>query len=148
MQDPKNLEVTEHAYRIAIGVYRLTATFPDEERYGLTQQMRRAAVSIGSNISEGCGRRGDRELLHSLYTAIAEAKELAYQLRVSDGLDFGSSSERARLAGDLDRLERMLNRLTAYLRANTARKAKKGRPLTGALSSPHRPTIQPTHSPP
>ena len=128
MQDPKNLEVTEHAYRIAIGVYRLTATFPDGERFGLTQQMRRAAVSIGSNISEGCGRRGDRELLNSLYIAVAEAKELAYQLRVSDGLDFGSSPERARLAGDLDRLERMLNRLTAYLRANTGRKTKRDAP--------------------
>ena len=125
MQDPKNLEVTEYAYRIAIAVYRLTATFPDEERFGLTQQMRRAAVSIGSNISEGCGRRGDRELLHSLYTAVAEAKELAYQLRVSDGLDFGNSLARARVAGELDRLERMLNRLTAYLRAQTEREKKK-----------------------
>ena len=130
MQDPRNLDVTEHAYRIAIDVYRLTATFPNEERYGLTQQMRRAAVSIGSNISEGCGRRGDRELLNSLYIAFAEAKELAYQLRVSDGLEFGSSSERARVAGELDRLERMLNRLTAYLRANTARRTQKERPPT------------------
>jgi four helix bundle protein len=128
MQDPKNLEVTEYAYRIAIGVYRLTATFPDEERYGLTQQMRRAAVSIGSNISEGCGRRGNRELLHSLYTAIAEAKELAFQLRVSDGLDLGSSSERAQLGAELDRLERMLNRLTAYLRTNATRQTKRDAP--------------------
>jgi len=124
MQDPKNLEVTEHAYRIAIDIYRLTANFPNEERYGLTQQMRRAAVSIGSNISEGCGRRGDRELLHSLYTAVAEAKELAFQLRISDGLEFGRSAERVRVARELDRLERMLNRLTAYLRAHTARQAK------------------------
>ena len=128
MQDPNSLEVTEHAYRIAIGVYRLTATFPTEERFGLMQQMRRAAVSIGSNISEGCGRRGDRELLQSLYTAIAEAKELAYQLRVSDGLQFGTDSERQRLRGDLDRLERMLNRLTAYLRSNIARKTKRDAP--------------------
>jgi four helix bundle protein len=128
MQDPNNLEVTEHAYRIAIDVYRLTATFPDDERFGLTQQMRRAAVSIGSNISEGCGRRGDRELLHSLYTAVAEAKELAYQLRLSDGLAFGASSERARVAAAVDHLERMLNRLTAYLRARTARRTKKDAP--------------------
>jgi four helix bundle protein len=120
MQNPKNLEVTEHAYRIAIDVCRLTATFPHEERYGLTQQMRRAAVSIGSDSSEGCGRRGDRELLHSLYTAVAEAKELAFQLRVSDGLEFGSSTERVRVVRELDRVERMLNRLTAYLRAQTA----------------------------
>ena len=128
MQDPKNLAVTEHAYRLAIGVYRLTATFPAEERYGLVQQMRRAAVSIGSNISEGCGRRGDRELLNCLYVSLAEAKELAFQLRVSDGLQFGTASERQEVSGDLDRVERMLNRLTAYLRANTARKTKKDAP--------------------
>lgn len=132
MQDPKNLAVTEHAYRLAIGVYRLTATFPAEERFTLVQQMRRAAVSIGSNISEGCGRRGDRELLNCLYIAFAEAKELGFQLRVSDGLDFGDSSERARLLSDLDRLERMLNRMTAYLRARPARKKETGRPMVRA----------------
>ena len=128
MQDPKNLAVMEHAYRLAIGVYRLTATFPVEERYGLVQQMRRAAVSIGSNISEGCGRRGDRELLNSLYIAFAEAKELAFQLRVSEGLQFGSDADRQELIGHLDRLERMLNRPTAYLRARPARKPKKDAP--------------------
>jgi len=128
MQDPKNLAVTEHAYRLAIGVYRLTATFPAEERFTLVQQMRRAAVSIGSNISEGCGRRGDRELLNCLYIAFAEAKELGFQLRVSQGLQFGSDSERQRLIGDLDRLERMLNRLTAYLRARPSQKKKRDAP--------------------
>jgi four helix bundle protein len=133
--------VTEHAYRIAIDVYRLTATFPDEERFGLTQQMRRAAVSIGSNISEGCGRRGDKELLHSLYIAVAEAKELAYQLRVSDGLEFGPQQERQRLRGDVDRLERMLNRLTSYLRAQTAKGMTKGAPRS------ERPTNARTHQP-
>ena len=125
MQDPKQLAVTEHAYRLAIGVYRLTAKVPAEKRFGLVQQMRRAAVSIGSNISEGCGRRGDRELLNSLYVAFGEAKELAYHLRVSDGIGFGSTIERQKLIGDLERLERMLNRLTAYLRAHADRKTRK-----------------------
>jgi four helix bundle protein len=128
MQDPRKLAVTEHAYRLAIGVYRLTSTFPVEERYGLAQQLRRAAVSIGSNISEGCGRRGDRELLNSLYIALAEAKELAFQLRVREGLQFGSGADRQELIGHLDRLERMLNRLTAYLRARNARKTRKDAP--------------------
>jgi len=142
MQDPKNLAVTEHAYRLAIAVYRLTATFPTEERFGLVQQMRRAAVSIGSNISEGCGRRGDRELLNSLYVALAEAKELAFQLRVSEGLQFGPDSERGQLSRDLDRLERMLNRLTAYLRSLPVRNTKKRTPLnsrrpTGSTSTTH-----------
>jgi len=128
VQDPKNLAVTEVAYRLAIGVYRLTATFPAEERYGLVQQMRRAAVSIGSNISEGCGRRGDRELLNYLYTAFSSAKELAFQLRVSDGLQFGTASERRELSANLDRLERMLNRLTAYMRARPTQEKKKDAP--------------------
>ena len=125
MQDPAKLAVTEHAYRLAIAVYRLTAKFPADERFGLIQQMRRAAVSIGSNIAEGCGRRGDRELLNSLYVAFGEAKELAYQLRVSDGLGFGPTIARQKVMGDLDQLERMLNRLTAYLRAHDERKTKK-----------------------
>ena len=56
---------------------------------------------------------------------MAEAKELAFQLRVSEGLQFGSDSDRQELIGQLDRLERMLNRLTAYLRARHARKTKK-----------------------
>jgi four helix bundle protein len=90
--------------------------------------MRRAAVSIGSNISEGCGRRGDRELLNYLYTAFSSAKELAFQLRVSDGLQFGTASERRELSANLDRLERMLNRLTAYLRARPTQEKKKDAP--------------------
>ena len=148
MQNPKNLAVMEHAYRLAIGVYRLTATFPAEERYGLAQQMRRASVSIGSNIAEGCGRRGDRELLNSLYIAFAEAKELAFQLRVSDGLRFGIPSERHQLLGELDRLERMLNRLTAYLRTRPARGTKQGAPVAErpAQLHSHQPPIQPTTS--
>jgi len=125
MQDPRNLAVTERAYRLAIGVYRLTAKFPSEERFGLVQQMRRAAVSIGSNIAEGCGRRGDRELLNYLYMAFSSAKELAFQLRVSEGLELGTASERKKLSGDLDQLERMLNRLTAYLRSRPTRQTKK-----------------------
>jgi len=128
MQDTRNLAVAEHAYRLAIGVYRLTATFPSEERYGLTQQMRRASVSIGSNIAEGCGRRGDKELLNHLYIAFASAKELAFQLRVSDALALGDCAQREKLTGDLDRLERMLNRLTAYLRAQSSRRTREGAP--------------------
>src|SRR5215217_7842611 len=128
MQDTRNLAVAEHAYRLAIGVYRLTATFPSEERYGLTPQMRRASVSIGSNIAEGCGRRGDKELLNHLYIAFASAKELAFQLRISDALDLGDCAQREKLTGDLDRLERMLNRLTAYLRAQSSRRTREGAP--------------------
>ena len=128
MQNPKNLIVTEHARRLAVSVYRLTAKFPSEERFGLTRQMRDAAVSIGCNIAEGCGRRGNRELLNFLYIAFASAKELAFQLGLSGDLDFGVASDRAYVATELDRLERMLNRLTAYLRNHPSRKRKEDTP--------------------
>jgi len=128
MQNPKNLIVTEHARRLAVSVYRLTATYPDEERYGITQQMRRAAVSVGSNIAEGCGRRGNRELLNHLYIAFASAKELGFQLRISGDLDFGIPADRNRIAAELDLVERMLNRLTAYLRGLPARKRREDTP--------------------
>jgi four helix bundle protein len=62
MQNPNKLAVSGRALDLAVAVYRLTDQFPAQERFGLTAQMRDAALSIGSNISEGCGRWGRREL--------------------------------------------------------------------------------------
>ena len=58
----RDLVVWKRAQDLALAVYQSTSSFPKEERYGLTAQMRRAAVSVSSNIAEGCGRQGDREL--------------------------------------------------------------------------------------
>jgi four helix bundle protein len=128
MQNTKNLRVVEHAERLALVVYRLTAAFPREERFGLAQQMRRAAVSIGSNIAEGCGRRGNRELLNYLYIAMASASELAYQLSLSEKLAFGIDADRSEAVAELERVQRMLNRLTAFLRAQPAWRRKEDAP--------------------
>src|SRR3954470_6308994 len=111
MQDPKNLAVTEHGYRLAIGVYRLTATFPIEERYGLTSQMRRAAVSIGSNIAEGCGRRGDKELMGYLHIALGSASELEFQCELSAELGHVTGEDVRDLIGQVVGMKRMLSRL-------------------------------------
>ena len=128
MQDTKNLIVAEHARRLALRVYRLTAAFPAEERFGLGQQMRRAAVSIGSNIAEGCGRRGNRELLNYLYIAFASSSELAFQRQLAVDLHFGTAEDSVLTRRELERLQRMLNRLTAYLRAQPAQRRKEGPP--------------------
>jgi four helix bundle protein len=128
MQDTKNLVVAAHAEQLALAVYRLTAAFPIEERFGLTQQMRRAAVSVGSNIAEGCGRRGNRELLNHLYIAMASGSELEFQLGLSEKLGFGVHDERSEVSAELSRVQRMLNRLTAYLRAQPAWRRKEGAP--------------------
>jgi four helix bundle protein len=128
MQDTKNLVVAEHAERLALAVYRLTAAFPPEERFGLAQQMRRAAVSIGSNIAEGCGRRGNRELLQHLYIAMASGSEVEFQLGLTEKLGYGDHAERREVFAELNRVQRMLNRLTAYLRAQPAWRRKEGAP--------------------
>lgn len=84
--------------------------------------MRRASVSIGSNIAEGCGRRRNRELLQFLYIASGSASELAFQLRLTGELDYGAPADRESVHGHLSRLQRRLNRLTNYLRAQSPEK--------------------------
>ena len=83
MQNPMNLQVTALARTLAGEVYCATAGFPERERFGLTVHMRRSAVSIGSNISEGCGRGGDREFVQFLHVALGSATELEFQALVA-----------------------------------------------------------------
>jgi four helix bundle protein len=121
MQDTKNLIVAEHARKVALDVYRVTATFPDIERYGITSQMRRAAVSIGSNIAEGCGRRGVRDLVGYLYIAMGSASELEFQLELSIELGYAGASS-PELLHSIQRLKRMLAKLISALRSQPARR--------------------------
>ena len=128
MQNARNLVVADYAHRLAIATYRHTESFPGSERYGLTSQMRRAAVSIPSNIAEGCGRRSNHELLSYLYIASGSARELACQLRIATELSLGEAPSAGRLAGEVQRLLRMLNRLIAYHRGQLASRQKVARP--------------------
>jgi four helix bundle protein len=112
VQDPNKLEVTRLARSLAVSVYRATKNFPSDERFGITAQLRRAAVAIGSNISEGCGRSGNRELLHYLYSAHASASEVAFQLGLARELELGDGEEIASVIEQTATVARMLNRLT------------------------------------
>jgi four helix bundle protein len=117
MQDTNRLRVAHHARQLAGAVYRMTAEFPDHERFGLTAQMRRAAVSIGSNIAEGCGRRTNRELLPYLYNAGGSASELLFQLDLAEDFGFGTDSERQSVRDQTLTMQRMLGRLAGFLRS-------------------------------
>ena len=86
MQDFKKLEVWQLSHRLTLSVYRLTKTFPVEERYGLTDQMRRAAVSIELNLAEGCGRGGDADFARFVQMAFGSASELECQLLLARDL--------------------------------------------------------------
>lgn len=114
MQNPENLRVTRAAEELADLVYDFTADFPTEERFGLTAQMRRAAVSVGSNIYEGCGRRTNRGLVTFLYYSHASAGELLFQTRLAVRRKYGDSSLAKRLLRKLAHVRRMLSRLIGH----------------------------------
>ena len=86
MKDYRQLKVWERSHRLTVTLYRVTARFPAEERYGLTSQIRRAAASIPANIAEGCGRDGDAELARFCRIASGSASELDYHLLLAKEL--------------------------------------------------------------
>ncbi len=118
MRDFKTLQVWEKAHQLVLAVYRATADFPKEELYGLTSQMRRAAVSIPANIAEGCGRGGDPELAHFLQISMGSASELEYYFRLAYDLNFIDQALAAQLQRDLVEVKRMLNSFIQKVRAS------------------------------
>jgi four helix bundle protein len=86
MRDFRQLRVWSEAHRLVLAVYKLTATFPKHELYGITSQMRRCSASIAANIAEGCGRVGNGDLHRFLSTAMGSTLELEYFLLLSRDL--------------------------------------------------------------
>ena len=84
----KELLVWQKGIELVKAVYRLTAEFPIEERFGLVSQMRRCSVSITSNVAEGFGRCSDKDLLHFLYISLGSSNELDTQLTLAFELSF------------------------------------------------------------
>lgn len=91
MQDYEKLEVWKLADELVLEVYQLTAAFPNEERFGLAAHLRKTALSVPSNIAEGCGRYSNRELNQFLNIASGSNSELEYQLRLASKLNYIST---------------------------------------------------------
>jgi four helix bundle protein len=115
LKNYKELKVWQKAYQLCLKVYRITKGFPREERYGLTSQIRRAAVSISSNIAEGYGRKTTPEYIRSLYLAYGSNCELETQVLLSGDLDYIKAKEMEELQGDIVEIERMLKALIKSL---------------------------------
>jgi four helix bundle protein len=107
----RELAVWQRAHAIALRVYRCSESFPIRERYGLAAQMRRSAVSVISNIAEGCGRQGDRELSRFLRIARGSIHELECQLFLSHDLGYLEQGTWIELDRDSKEVSRMLNGL-------------------------------------
>jgi four helix bundle protein len=117
MRNPRSLLVWTKARALVAGTYRITAAFPPTERFGLSLQMRRAAVSIGSNISEGAGRFTNREFAATLQHAMAEASELEFQIVIAQDLQLADAAQLESLERDLIEVKKMLSALILKVRA-------------------------------
>ncbi len=89
--DHKNLEAWKKATKFITEIYRITQDFPQHELYGLTNQIRRSAVSIPANISEGCARQSDKETIQFLYISIGSIAELETELLIAQNLGYASN---------------------------------------------------------
>jgi len=115
----RDLIAWQKANQLALKVYRCTSEFPKDELYGLTSQMRRAAISIASNIAEGKGRYSRKEFAQFLYRARGSLLELETQLYIAEELKYIQSSEAQEIAVKSQELGRILNGLTKSLLDNS-----------------------------
>lgn len=111
----KELVVWNKVMELARIIYRLTASFPKTEQYGLTSQMRRAAVSIPSNIAEGSKRGSKKDFTNFLRTALGSSAELETQLLLAKSFSIAQSSDHATAYRLLDEVMRMLAALILRL---------------------------------
>ncbi len=105
MRTHKDLDVWKHGINLAKDIYIVTGDFPKQEMYGIASQMRRAAVSVPSNIAEGAARNGTKEFRNFLYIAVSSATELDTQIEIAKQVGLG----------DTDKLNALQLRLTQII---------------------------------
>lgn len=104
----KNLKIWQKGFNIAVSTYKLTAAFPKEEKYSISSQMNRSAVSIPSNIAEGSSRSSNKDYNRFLETALGSSFELETQLLIAEAVDFGEKEKRTVLLKEIDEEQKML----------------------------------------
>jgi four helix bundle protein len=118
MKNFHDLLVWQKAHRVTLDTYAATRDFPREEQYGLTSQMRRAAVSVPANLAEGCGRGGEVEFARFCQIAMGSACELEYHLLLARDLTFMAEQVYQPLVSQVVEVKRMLTSLLQKLKAD------------------------------
>ena len=116
VKDYRDLIVWQKAMDLVETIYRTTAAFPREEIYGLTSQIRRAAISIPSNIAEGNGRNTTRDYVHFLGMAYGSVKEVETQVLIAERLRYINSSDSNRLVQMTTEIARLISGLATSLK--------------------------------
>jgi four helix bundle protein len=115
MRDYKKLNVWEKSYAFGINIYTITKKFPKEEIYGLTSQLRRASLSIPSNIAEGSRRSTEKDFRSFLHIAYGSGAEMEVQIMFAKDLGYISPEVCTSLLSELSEIMRMLNSLIQKL---------------------------------
>ena len=111
----RRLDAWNEAHKLVMGIYKSTRNFPSEEKFGLTSQIRRAAVSISSNIVEGCERRTTKDFLQFLYISRASLSEVRYHLLLAKDLVYLPEKDYDSLDAQADRVGKILHGLMGSL---------------------------------
>jgi four helix bundle protein len=117
MQDFHNLQVWQKSHVCVLLVYGITKRFPDDERFGLTSQLRRSASSIPANLAEGCGRGSDQDFARFVQIAMGSAAEVEYHLLLAKDLEYISTDDFSKVNGSIAEAKRMLASLLKTIRS-------------------------------
>ena len=117
MQNYKDLKVWNSAHKFVLDLYKVCGSFPREEIYVLTAQLKRAGISIPANIAEGCGKRSNAELSHFLNIALGSANETEYFVLLASDLNFIDKVTYERLAAQINEIKAMLIGLISKVRS-------------------------------
>jgi four helix bundle protein len=118
MKDFRDVKAWQKSHQLVLDTYKVTASFPKYELYGLTSQIRRSCGSIPANIAGGCGRGGDQELSRFLQIAMGSASELEYQFFLARDLTFLSTEDYQRFANRVVEVKKMLSSFLKKLKAD------------------------------
>ena len=120
MRNYRDLLVWEKAHLLTLAVYKNTRSFPNDERFGLTSQIRRASASIPASLAEGCGRRSDGEMGRFIQIAMGSGAELSYHLLLARDLGLLEGEIYQGLDADLGGILRMMSSLSQKIRGRAS----------------------------
>jgi len=116
MKSVEQLDVYKIAFQLTLNIYKITESFPKSELFGLVSQMRRSAVSINSNLTEGSARASTKEYKHFVSISKGSTAELDYQIKIAHALGFIDKENFEKLKEDIERIGRMLTGLYKSLK--------------------------------
>ncbi len=117
MKTHKDLDAWKFSVDLVTLIYELTRDFPKDEIFGLTNQIRRASISIPSNIAEGAARNSTKEFIHFLYISLGSQQEIDTQLLIAKNLEYISKEKYAEIVLKIETVGKLLNGLIKYLKS-------------------------------